>query len=94
MLQLDLITKVSGSERDRTVSDHAQLTSFGELAMTPSSSKTSSVTMNAPRKGTAPLASFLFDAQRTSSKLVVIIIEPVNGITYNVQALRDSNIDQ
>ena len=93
MLQLDLIAKASRSERDHTVSDHAQQTSFG-LAMTPSLSKMSSVTMNSPRKGTAPLATFLFDAQRTSSKLGVIIIEPGNGITYNVQALRDSNIDQ
>ena len=94
MLQLDLITKARGSERDRTGSDHAQLTSFGKLAMTPSFSKMSSVTMNSPRKGSAPLATFLFDAQRTSSKLGVIIIEPAKGITYNVQALRDGNIDQ
>ena len=93
MLQLDLLTKASGSERDRTVSDHAQLTSFGKLTMTPSFSKMSSVTMNSPRKGTALLATFLFDAQRTSSKFGVII-EPANGITYNVQALRDRKIDQ
>ena len=94
MLQLDLITKASGSERDRTVPDHTQLTSFGKLTMTPSFSKMSSMTMNSPRKGSAPLASFFFDVQSTSSKLGVIIIEPANGRTGNVQALLDSNIDQ
>ena len=94
MLQFDLFTKVSGSERDRTVSDHAKLTSFGKLTMTPSYSKMSSVTMNSHRKGSAPLASFFFDVQSTSSKLGVIIIEPANGRTGDIQALLDSNIDQ